>query len=121
MDVDELDDGAAHGAILVGFEPGVDAGNVKSVVTFGHNPEVILCLEEIQADGAFRRFPQQRLRFSVLADGDGVDDGGVEPDGAYVPDRVVHHEPAVDLAAAAAFLRRLRGGRRSPPVPPPRP
>nr|GMD85868.1 hypothetical protein Iba_chr14bCG0550 [Ipomoea batatas]GME00051.1 hypothetical protein Iba_scaffold55488CG0010 [Ipomoea batatas]GME15147.1 hypothetical protein Iba_scaffold15946CG0110 [Ipomoea batatas]GME19743.1 hypothetical protein Iba_scaffold23668CG0040 [Ipomoea batatas] len=82
LDVDELDDGAANGAILVGFEPGVDAGNVKSVVTFGHNPEVILCLEEIQADGAFRRFPQQRLRFSVLADGDGVDDGGVEPDGA---------------------------------------
>uniref|UniRef100_A0A7N0SXZ3 Uncharacterized protein n=1 Tax=Kalanchoe fedtschenkoi TaxID=63787 RepID=A0A7N0SXZ3_KALFE len=77
---------AADGAGGVGREPGVDALRVEHVVALGEEPEGLLLVELVQADGALQRaLPDfQVLDLGVAEGGEGVDQGGVEAAGGSV-------------------------------------
>ncbi|WVZ25029.1 hypothetical protein V8G54_003573 [Vigna mungo] len=62
----------AHGAIGVRSKPGVNARQVKSVVTLRQKPETFVLFKLAQTNGTFRPFNQAFI-FLVLANGDGTD------------------------------------------------
>jgi hypothetical protein len=72
-----VDDCSTERAVGVGLEPGVDAGGVEGVAALGQPAEAFVLLELGEADGAIGAV-DGTLAFSVLADGDGADDGLVQ-------------------------------------------
>lgn len=73
----------------MGQEPGVDALHVKGVAASGQQPELVLCFELAQTNGAIEGVLESDDGL-VVEDGEGVDEGLVDP-------RVVEVEELLQL------------------------
>ena len=106
------DSGPAHGAIGVGGEPRVDAGDVEGVAALGEQSERLIFLKLAEADGAVGPL-DEAVAALVFHDRDRADHRLLQPDRADVPDGVVNnHIFFIDKIAAAVFFFGIAPRRR---------